>query len=569
VTELGNHLWQSTLFAAGIAVACFAFRNNQARTRYWLWLAASLKFLVPFTLLIQAGSLLDLPGDAIAVPPAVVHQVNVSFMPVSQTGVLPEGQSTWWPWVLCASWLVGSLVVLSSWVRHWRRIHSAKTAAVPLSWAATIPILSSPVDIEPGIFGILKPVLLLPEGIVHRLTREELEAILAHELCHLERRDNLTAALHMAVTATFWFHPAVWWIGRRLIEERERACDEAVLLQGRRPEAYAQGILNVCKFYIESPLECAPGVTGSDLKKRIQAIMLNHKSRKLTPIAKALLATTGMITLAAPVLVGILNMPAGRAQPQAEVKPFEVASIRPSDPNVRRGGLQLTPDGGLNVMNMSVKQLIAFAYNLPCGKNCDPFILDAPGWADSKLFDVRAKGPQADDSTDAKLTDEQLKPLRDQVRQRLRLLLAERFRLVVRNDRKEMPVYELMVVRNGHKLKESAETEGKGGSVRGERGHMVADHVPMQFLVMNLVQMLGRPVIDRTGLTGRYDFTLDYAPSIAGPGPKDAGSPEAASEFSGPSIFTALQEQLGLKVEPSKGPVEILIVERLEQPTEN
>jgi bla regulator protein blaR1 len=81
------------------------------------------------------------------------------------------------------------------------------------------------------------------------LTSEQLKAIFDHELCHVECRDNLTALLHMLVEAIFWFHPLVWWVGARLVDERERACDEAVLQAGNAPEVYAEGILEVCKLY--------------------------------------------------------------------------------------------------------------------------------------------------------------------------------------------------------------------------------------------------------------------------------------------------------------------------------
>ncbi len=117
------------------------------------------------------------------------------------------------------------------------------------------------------MFGIFRPVLLLPEGITERLTAAQLEAILAHELCHVRRRDNLTAAIHMVVETVFWFHPLVWWIRARLIDERERACDEEVLRLGSEAEVYAESILEACKLYLESPLACVSGVTGSDLEE--------------------------------------------------------------------------------------------------------------------------------------------------------------------------------------------------------------------------------------------------------------------------------------------------------------
>ena len=99
--------------------------------------------------------------------------------------------------------------------------------------------------------------------------------MLAHELCHLRRGDNLAALFHLVVQTVFWFHPLVWWIGARLITERERACDEEVIRHGSERETYAESILKTCQFFVESPIACVSGVTGSDLKKRIEAIMTN------------------------------------------------------------------------------------------------------------------------------------------------------------------------------------------------------------------------------------------------------------------------------------------------------
>ena len=101
----------------------------------------------------------------------------------------------------------------------------------------------------------------------------ELRAVIAHEMCHLERRDNLTAALHMLVQALFWFYPLVWWLGARLLDERERACDEAVVASGNNAETYAESVLKVCRIYLHSPLACTIGVSGADLKRRMEAIM--------------------------------------------------------------------------------------------------------------------------------------------------------------------------------------------------------------------------------------------------------------------------------------------------------
>jgi uncharacterized protein (TIGR03435 family) len=242
---------------------------------------------------------------------------------------------------------------------------------------------------------------------------------------------------------------------------------------------------------------------------------------------------------------------------------FEVASIRPADPDSRQAGFGLTPGGGINVLNMDVKSLIAFAYNVACGKNCDMFISGGPSWLGSSRFNIQAKGNDSSDLTAG---------MRERIRQRLRSLLAERFQLVLRRESKEMPVYALKIAKDGHKLK-TPKVQGEQGGIRGERGQMIGENAPLNFLIVNITGQLGRPVIDQTGLTGRFDFTLEFTPDMrGGKGPDvpgDKGDVPSASEPSGPSIFTAIQEQLGLKLEAAREPVETFVIERIEKPTEN
>ena len=177
---------------------------------------------------------------------------------------------------------IGFALLLAGWWRRAREIRAALAAASPVEFGFPIKVMSSPGILEPGVFGVLRPVLLLPEGIAARLTPEQLESVLAHELCHVRRRDNLTGVLHMIVEALFWFHPLIWWLGARLMEERERACDEEVLRLGNQPEVYAEGILKICDLYWESPLRCVSGVTGADLRKRIEEIMTNRSLARLS-----------------------------------------------------------------------------------------------------------------------------------------------------------------------------------------------------------------------------------------------------------------------------------------------
>src|SRR6185437_16680078 len=138
---------------------------------------------------------------------------------------------------------------------------------------------------------------------------------------HLERRDNLLAAIHMLVEALFWFYPLVWWLGTRLEDERERACDEAVLARGAEPLAYAESILKVCKFYLRSPLPCVAGVSGADLKERMQRIMRNRSILRLGGIKKVLLASAAIAVLAVPLALGIVVLPSTIGIAIAQEKP--------------------------------------------------------------------------------------------------------------------------------------------------------------------------------------------------------------------------------------------------------
>jgi len=112
---------------------------------------------------------------------------------------------------------------------------------------------------------MFRPVVSLPDGICDRLDDPQLDAILAHELCHIRRHDNLAAVLHLIVETIFWFNPVVWWMGSRLVEERERACDEAVLQLRIDAHAYAEAIIRVCEFYVLTPAAAVSRVTGSTL----------------------------------------------------------------------------------------------------------------------------------------------------------------------------------------------------------------------------------------------------------------------------------------------------------------
>ncbi len=320
---VGNHLWQSTLFACVAGLLTLTLRRNQARARYWIWLTASVKFLIPFSLLVDLGSRLAWSSNAVRAKLVMLQ----AMQPFAEPIAIPDAPETVWqstmhalPALLAAVWLCGLVAVLVVWCVRCRRLAVAVRSAAPMCEGREVEalrrmervgrirrrmeLMSSRDSLEPGVFGIFRPVLIWPEGISRHLDDAQLEAVLAHEVWHVRRRDNLTAALHMLVEAVFWFHPLVWWMEGRLVEERERACDEEVLQMGNPPQVYAEGILKVCEFCVESPLACVSGVTGADLKKRMVHIMSEQVARKLGFGSKCLLAGAAMMAIAAPIVFG-------------------------------------------------------------------------------------------------------------------------------------------------------------------------------------------------------------------------------------------------------------------------
>jgi len=260
---------------------------------------------------------------------------------------------------------------------------------------------------------------------------------------------------------------------------------------------------------------------------------------------------------------------------------FEVTSIKPNRAGDMRFGIMMRP-GRFTTSGITTRFLIAYAYKVK-----DFQVSGGPSWINSDRYDIDAK---EDDSMVAELDKLPPEERGDQIRLMVRSLLADRFKLSLSHTTKELPVYALVVAKNGPKLHEAKPDETypdapKGpdgrvhsgmGMMRFGGGQLTGQGVPMENLVHMLSQQLGRDVLDQTGLKGKYDFTLQWTPDqsqgamMQGPG---GGTPGPDSppppDPNGPSIFTAIQEQLGLKLESTKGPVEILVIDHVEKPSEN
>jgi bla regulator protein BlaR1 len=262
-----NHLWQSSCFALLAGLLAFVLRKNSPKVRYWVWLSASLKFLLPFALLVGIGGLVPRPTRhpvSVAAPvfTNALVQIAQPFPPALQPTVSVHTPLDWAPVAIGVAWVFGFLAIILGRCRSWLGFRAALRTSTPVELPIPVPALITPGAEEPGVVGFLRPVLVLPADFLEHLNPRQLGAILTHELCHVHRRDNLFAGVHMMVEAIFWFHPLVWWIGSRMVEERELACDEEVLRVGCEPSDYVEGMLKVCRLYVESPLPCVSGVTG-------------------------------------------------------------------------------------------------------------------------------------------------------------------------------------------------------------------------------------------------------------------------------------------------------------------
>jgi uncharacterized protein (TIGR03435 family) len=384
------------------------------------------------------------------------------------------------------------------------------------------------------------------------------------------------------------------WIEARLVDERERACDEAVLRAGSRPQDYAEGILEVCRQSVGVRLACVAGVSGSTLRTRVEAIMRNEIGRPMTSRRRWALALAIVAAVGGPVAGGVFSV-----QSQVVVPPsvwFETASVTrdqrpgPEGPGPLRLEASLMRhvmsrsaadlprardgEGGLFRMGGPVSTLIQAAYNVTHFQ-----IEGGPDWVFSDRYLIDARTPA--DAT------------ADQKRAMLQSLLADRFHLTLRRETRTLPVYELAMSDGGLRispakeadcittkeirwdvidleaplfvcdgwrrraLSQSPETRPRPQWPRVHR--IEAGRASMAALIDYISPDLDRPVVDRTGFTERFNFVLDFA-----------ASPDMDRiATSGPTIFAALQEQLGLQLMPADLPIEVLVIERIAPPPGN
>jgi uncharacterized protein (TIGR03435 family) len=285
------------------------------------------------------------------------------------------------------------------------------------------------------------------------------------------------------------------------------------------------------------------------------------------------LCSAGITIVVLPMIIAVLNGSASNAQSIPDDPPrFEVASIK-RDVSVQAGP-QYRIFPGLSVQRATLKYLITLAYQV------DDFrVSGGPGWINSDRYNIEAKA-EAPLAYSVEYRTLQYR--------RLQTLLQERFQLALHRETRELPVYDLTVAKDGPKLQSPNCIQSEPGDPAIAPGKTMMDYCGFGQLGRNLYQAssgsmtelarvlslrLGRDIFDRTRITGKFRIQLRFAPEpstgLSDALPADGrGSPAATADF-GPDIFTALQEQLGLKLESSKGPVDLLIIDHVERPSEN
>lgn len=452
----------------------------------------------------------------------------------------------------------------------------------------------------PFVCGIVSPLVVMPAA-ASSWSSERLRAVLLHELAHVRRHDCLAQLLARVACALYWFHPLVWLAAHRLRVERERACDDIVLTSGVRGSEYGDHLVDIAKAAVSPVAGFAAGGVAMAHRRRLEerlVFILDPHVIRTSPLSARLIVTAfGVLALGGASLRVEAQAPApppGAAQtPTTSNLTFEVASIKRNkeveaqraaiNPNIPTvpGRAQTRPGGVLLGRGMTVRELIRDAYGYRNRAQGD--IEGGPGWIDIERYDVQAKaGVNFSGSTSMGLPPE--------AETALRALLAERMKLKIRVESPVRPVYELVMHRADRRLgpglvpsqggcrpffqREAVNAglvidkpkEGEPEPLRPcplmiSRGTMGAENMTMAdwARILSLAPQINRTVIDRTGLTGGFDIMM-----------KDPAASEPdylANPL--PPIKPGLESQLGLTLRDAKAPVQILVIESVERPSEN
>ena len=561
-STLLHFLWQGALIALAYGVAR---RHPNPRFRYAAGCAAMLLMaLAPFATFVLLSPATAPAVSEHGVVKAVVAAVNeTGASPLLSLGAARDSARNW----IVLGWAIGVLVfsmrLLAAWIVS-LRLRSPQFGTAPKTWqrkldelrtrlriSRPVRLAVSPATQVPVTAGWLRPVVLLPLGMLSGLGPELLEALLAHELSHIRRHDYLVNLLQGVTEAALFYHPAVWWVSRRIREERELCCDDAAVALCGDALTYVRALTELESQRCPA-IHPALAANGGSLAARVARLLGVNQAQKRS-------AAPGLIL--AVVMAGALFVNAQpRVVPASSLPAFDVASIKASSPDE---GLKVdfAAGGRLVISHATLRFLIKIAYDVT-----DDQIEGGPSWINSSRFDLEGKLLHAAGGDPQTMTKEQILLFHGPTRLRLQRLLADRFRLELRKDSKTMPIFALVAGKNGSRLKASTTTGAP--EITFDHGILRGKRMDMPTLARFLSEgQVGRPVEDATGIDGLYDLRLEWTPD-PNLNPLQTAVVQAPSD-TGISIFSALQQQLGLRLEPKTSSADTLVVTRAELPTAN
>jgi uncharacterized protein (TIGR03435 family) len=572
-SALLHFIWEGVLICCVYACLKVWLGSRGAPFRYGLACAAMIALIAAPV----ATFIMCLPRESTAPVMSVAGRIATAAETTADLWFAPsavDAMRTWRDvsanWIVFA-WLIGVLVFSVRLAGGWMmtlRLRSRLTRAVPPAWqerfdalrvklalSQPIRLATSPLVHTPTVIGWWRPMVLVPLSAISGLEPDLVAALLAHELTHIQRNDYLVNALQCAAEAALFYHPAVWWISRQIREERERCCDDMAVSLCGDTLTYVRALaeLESRRSIFPTP---ALAANGGSLSARIARLLG-------MPGPRARMNARGSMTagfLAAAALLIALHGSAQTTVPASKLPAFDAASIKPSAPDTPLK-VDFAAGGRLTISHATLRFLIKIAYDVS-----DQQILDGPGWINSRRFDLQGTplAPYGGDPT--KMTPDQILVFHGPTRLRLQRLLADRFNLELKKESQPMPIFALVLGKSGSKLKPTA----TAGDPEMSFNHDIlqAKRVDMPTLARFLSEgQTGRPVIDETGIPGKFDFRLEWTPDPS-LDPLQAASQTQPSD-AGISVFTALQQQLGLKLEPRTSPADALVVKRAELPTAN
>jgi uncharacterized protein (TIGR03435 family) len=583
---LAQALWQDVVVAYGLSLALRALRRRSASVRYVISCAAlSLMVLWPVSsALSRLGSAPAKPMPSVLMPAtdvvrAVPELVRATWSVATRQEVLSVAPIERWAlplWaigvVLFSLRAVGSATYAMKLTRRAAPADPALVASVGLAErmriAGRVRVAISTLMSAPATVGVWRPVLLMPPAAALGLTPEQFEAVIAHELAHIRRHDYLVNILQVLVETLFFYHPAIWWASRQIRVERELCCDDDAVRECGDALSYAKALSAIARYPLTTP-RLTLGAANGPLVRRIERL-LGVETREYAP---SLWSPALAVTLVGACVV------AHSSWAWAQEQKFAVASVKQNRSAELMMNMDMPGTRRFVATNIPLRNLIRFAYDVD-----ETRLTGGPDWIRTERFDVNATA----DEDLPNWTPAGPPPV---VLSMLRTLLADRFKLTTHNETRDLPVYALVKARSDGRLGPRASVStsdcdamlaGRSGpqpppskpeepprcGMRIGPGQMLLGSVPMSQFAFVLGPFARRLVIDRTELTGKYNLQLSWTPQgmpLGGPPPD--GPPLPPIDPDGASLFVSIQEQLGLKLEPSRAPIEVVVIDQVERPT--